>query len=459
MQKKRFSRLFPALFLAVDLLFLNLGFVIANYIRFNTFWFEGDKYPFLFGFLNVAWVVIFFATRLEKVEREKSVVDYISQILLALTINLAVVFAMWASTRAYFYSREHLFYTYLIFSILVVGWRVGFIYVLRYFRAKGYNYRNVVIVGYGPIGRSLKRHFLQTPELGYAFKGFFDHKSDHPSVSGKVEEVYQYCVDKGIDTIFCCLPKLYDEDVKNLVDFAENNLIRIKLLSDFSRISNMRLQVQKYGNIPVLDVNSIPLDKMLNRLAKRVFDLVFASVVAIFILSWLFPIVALLIKLDSKGPVFFRQYRNGIMNQKFLIWKFRSMYVHDDQKVIQAKKNDSRITKVGAFLRKTSLDELPQFINVFTGEMSIVGPRPHAVQHNEEYKPKIDRFIQRHAVKPGLTGLAQAKGYRGETSRFSEMYGRVKLDRFYVKNWSLWFDVKIIVLTVYSIVFETDKAY
>lgn len=432
---------------------------MANYVRFNTFWFQGDRYPFLFVFLNITWVIIFFVTKLNRVDRERSVVDYISQILLGLTINLAVVFTMWASTRAYFYSREHLFYTYLIFSFLVVSWRVGFINILRFYRTKGYNLRNIIIVGYGPIGRNLKRHLQNNPEIGYVFKGFFDHKLEQDEVTGAVEDVPNFVVNNKIDIIFCCLPKLFDQDVKPLIDFAENNLIKIKLLSDFSKVGNKKLEVQQYGNIPVLNVSSIPLDRTINRVAKRTFDIVFSLLVSILILSWLFPLVAILIKTNSKGPIFFRQYRNGKMNQPFLIWKFRTMVVHKDNEVKQAKKNDSRITPIGSFLRKTSIDELPQFFNVLTGEMSVVGPRPHAVPHNEAYRPKIDRFLQRHAVKPGLTGLAQAKGYRGETSRFSEMYGRVKLDRFYVKKWSLWFDVKIIIMTIYSILFKTEKAY
>ncbi|MGL1887895.1 MAG: undecaprenyl-phosphate glucose phosphotransferase [Reichenbachiella sp.] len=459
MHKKRFSRFFPALFLFIDLLFLNVGFLVANYIRFKTFWFEGDQYPFLFVFLNIAWVIIYFVTKLDRVEREKSIVDYVSQILLGLTINLAVVFAMWASTRAYFYSREHLFYTYLIFSFLIIGWRVGFIHILRYYRTKGFNTRNVIIVGYGPIGRSLKRHFIQNPQMGYLFKGFFDHKSDHPSVTGTVGAVDLFVGNNGIDTIFCCLPKLYDEDVKHLVDYAENNLVQIKLLSDFSKISNKKLQVQQYGNIPVLNVSSIPLDSTINRFAKRAFDVAFSSFMMVFVLSWMVPLIGLLIKLESPGPLFFIQNRHGRGNKYFPCWKFRTMVVNNDADSKQATKNDARITKVGAILRKTSLDEFPQFINVFMGNMSVVGPRPHPIKLNDEFRPKIDRFIQRHAVKPGVTGLAQAKGYRGETAKFSEMYGRVKLDRFYVKNWSLWFDIKIIFLTGYSIIFDRDNAY
>lgn len=459
MQKKRLSKYFPALFLFIDILFLNIGFFVANYIRFDTFWFQGDRYPFLFVFLNITWLVIFFVTKLDRVDRESSIVDYISQILLGLTINLAVVFAMWASTRAYFYSREHLFYTYLIFSFLVVGWRVAFINILRFYRTKGYNVRNIMIVGYGPIGRNLKRHLDDNPEIGYVFKGFFDHKSDQEAVTGAVEEAPKFAKENAIDTIFCCLPKLYEQDVKPLIDFAENNLIQIKLLSDFSKVGNKKLVIQQYGNIPVLNVSSIPLDRMFNRVAKRTFDVVFSSLVMIFILSWLIPLIGILIKLESPGPIFFIQNRHGRGNHYFPCWKFRSMVVNKESDNKQATKNDARITKVGNFLRKSSLDELPQFINVFLGNMSVVGPRPHPIKLNEEFSPKIDRFIQRHAVKPGITGLAQAKGFRGETAIFSAMYGRVKLDRFYVKNWTLWFDVKIIFLTIYSILFKNDNAY
>lgn len=459
MQKKRFSRYFPSIFLFIDLLFLNVGFFVANFIRFDTFWFQGDRYPFLFVFLNITWVIIFFVTKLHRVDREKSIIDYISQILLGLTINLAVVFTMWASTRAYFYSREHLFYTYLIFSFLIISWRVGFINILRFYRTKGYNIRNVVIVGYGPIGRNLKAHLDENPEIGYVFKGYFDHLSTKTEVTGAVEDVPTYVKENGIDVIFCCLPKLFDQDVKPLIDFAENNLIDIKLLSDFSKVANRKLEIQQYGNIPVLNVSSIPLDNMFNRIIKRAFDIVFSSMVMVLILSWLVPLIGLLIKWESKGPVFFIQNRHGRGNKFFPCWKFRSMVVNNESDSKQATKNDARITKMGAFLRKSSLDELPQFINVFLGNMSVVGPRPHPIKLNEEFLPKIDRFIQRHAVKPGITGLAQAKGYRGETARFSEMYGRVKLDRFYVRNWSLWFDVKIIILTVYSLIWKNENAY
>lgn len=459
MQKRRYSQYFSTLFLLVDLVFLNVGFFVANYIRFNQFWFQGDRYPFLFVFLNLAWIGIYFITKLHKIERESSTIDYISQVLLALTINLAIVFTMWVSTRAYFYSREHLFYTYLIFSFLIIAWRIGFIYLIRYYRKRGFNVRNVIIVGFGRIGKNLESHFREDQGLGYSFRGFFDHQTDQEEVKGNIADVPQYAKENNIDVIFCCLPKLYDDEIKTLVDFAENNLIKIKILSDFSLIANKNLTIQRYGNIPVINVSSIPLDRPLNRFVKRAFDLAFSTLAMIFIMSWLVPLIGLLIKLESSGPVFFIQDRHGKNNKFFPCWKFRTMVVNKESDSKQAVKNDPRITKIGAFLRKTSIDELPQFINVWLGNMSVVGPRPHPIKLNNEFSPKIDRFVQRHAVKPGVTGLAQAKGYRGETAEFSDMYGRVKLDRFYVKNWSLILDIKIIFLTIFSILWKNDKAY
>lgn len=388
-------------------------------------------------------------------------IDVINKVLLALVINLSITFAMWVATRSYFYSREHLFYTYLIFSSLIILWRIIFYYLIRVYRSKGFNFRNVILVGYGSSAASIIEYITSTPSLGYRFKGIVDNRvsADVENVIGNIDDLARLCHENNIDIIFCCLPKLNDEEVTKVVDFAENNLIKVKVISRFSNLVNKNLSIQKYGEIPIINVGTIPLDTSFNRFIKRAFDIVFSMLVMIFLLSWLIPIIGLLIKLDSQGPIFFRQNRNGRDNRKFLIFKFRTMKVHSDKDVQQATKDDSRITKLGSFLRKTSIDEIPQFLNVLKGDMSVVGPRPHAVPHNEEYQKKIDRFIQRHAVKPGITGLAQAKGYRGETAQLIDMYGRVKLDRFYVKNWSLWLDLKIIGLTIVSIIKGQDTAY
>ncbi len=457
--KRRYSKFFPVAFLLFDLISLNLGMVLANLLRFGEPFYFSDLYVVLHVFLNISWLIIFYSAKLHESNRESNILDVINKVLLALVINLSVTFALWVAMKAYFYSREHLFYTFLFFSMLIVSWRIIFYYFIRHYRKKGYNIRNVAVVGLGSTAKNIVEYINETPELGYVFHGYFDNSEKDDQLIGNVTDVEKYCEENNIDLIFCCLPKLYDDEIKRIVDYAENNLIQIKVISRFSNISNKNLTIQKYGEIPVINVSSIPLDNPLNRFVKRAFDLIFSSLVMVFLLSWIIPLIGLLIKMESKGPVFFKQFRNGEGNEKFLCWKFRTMQVNKESDTKQATRNDSRITKIGAILRKTSLDELPQFINVFLGDMSVVGPRPHPIKLNEEFLPKIDRFIQRHAVKPGITGLAQAKGYRGETAQFSDMYGRVKLDRFYVKNWSLILDLKIIILTVVSIIKGQETAY
>ncbi|MDG1277354.1 MAG: sugar transferase [Algoriphagus sp.] len=194
-------------------------------------------------------------------------------------------------------------------------------------------------------------------------------------------------------------------------------------------------------------------------IAKRIFEIVSVSVFLILIASWLFPIIALLIKMESKGPVFYKQLRHGQNNVPFYCLKFRSMKFEPETKFKQATKNDDRVTKVGAFLRKSSIDELPQLINVLIGEMAIVGPRPHALPMNREFAEKIENFMYRHMVKPGITGLAQAKGFRGEINDSFDMNARLRYDLFYIKNWSFLFDIKIIFLTFYSLIFKSENAY
>lgn len=193
--------------------------------------------------------------------------------------------------------------------------------------------------------------------------------------------------------------------------------------------------------------------------AKRVFDFIMVIIFLLVIASWLFPIIALLIKLDSKGPVFYKQLRHGQNNVPFYCLKFRSMKFEQEDRFRQASKDDTRVTRIGAFLRRSSLDELPQLVNVLMGEMTIVGPRPHAVPMNKEFAEKIENFMCRHMVKPGITGLAQAKGFRGEIKDSFDMNARLRYDLFYIKNWNFLLDVKIIFWTFYSMVFKNENAY
>ena len=350
-------------------------------------------------------------------------------------------------------------FTRISFSpyILSVGNSVWY-YFIRYSRTKGYNLRNVILVGSGELAEEMIYFMKNNKELGYNYLGVFDD-SDIEGKLGTLNEVDSYVERNDVDIMFCLLNKLEESKMNDLIYLAESNLIKVKILSQFSRLGNQNLSIQNYGAIPVLNVNAIPLDSKLNQMVKRLFDIVFSSLFLLFVLSWLVPIIGLLIRIESSGPVFFKQLRHGKGNTPFMCWKFRTMVVNNESDSKQATKNDARITKMGAIMRKTSIDELPQFINVFLGDMSVVGPRPHPLKLNETFQPSIEKFWQRHAVKPGITGLAQAKGFRGETSEFSDMSGRVRLDRFYVKNWSLLLDFKIIVLTVLSILKGSENAY
>lgn len=374
-------------------------------------------------------------------------------------LHLLLASVYFVALENFSYSRQHVLTTYGIFIFLLLTWKIVFTSLLRIYRKQGFNYRKVVIVGYGELSEELRKYFRVHPEHGYRLLGFFDNKHEGPNILGNYKSLKEYAISNEIDEIYCCLPYVRYTQVKDFIDFGEENLIKVKLIADFRGFSMKSLNFERYDHIPVLHVSNIPLDDVKNRFIKRSFDIVFSSFVILFLLSWMMPLIALIIKLDSKGPIFFKQKRTGKDNKAFYCWKFRSMYVNGDSDHLQAQKSDSRITPIGAFLRKTSLDELPQFFNVLLGNMSVVGPRPHMLKHTEEYSKLVEKFMARHFVKPGITGLAQAKGFRGETNTVGLMKSRVKLDRFYVENWSLNFDLKIIILTIATILKGDQNAY
>lgn len=256
--------------------------------------------------------------------------------------------------------------------------------------------------------------------------------------------------------VFIAIPLSHRKRIREIVNIADNNLIRVKIVPDFRGFLNKRVNIDFYDLLPVLSIRPEPLETAFNRVVKRSFDIVFSGMVLLFIFPWLFPVLALMIKLSSPGPVFFIQKRSGRKNEVFSCLKFRSMAVNSDADKLQATEADPRVTWVGRMLRKTNLDELPQFINVFLGNMSVVGPRPHMLKHTEDYSRMIDKFMVRHLVKPGITGLAQVNGYRGPTTDQRRMYKRVMYDVWYIEHWSFMLDLKIIFLTVFNM-FRGEK--
>lgn len=346
----------------------------------------------------------------------------------------------------------------LFFCLLNLWWLVSN-RVLRYIRSRGYNFKRVVIVGAGNSGMSLYKELQSDAGYGFRFMGFFDndvrYEKSVPQFQGKIEDVAAFCIDRHIDEIYCALPDSQNAEIIDLLYFSEQNGIRFFILPEISQYIPRRLHYQIMGNTPLLSICREPLQRWSGRCLKRLFDLLLSSVIIILSPLWYLPI-ALLVKLSSPGPVLFKQKRTGYMGKEFYCLKFRTMRPNADSDKVQATADDPRITRIGHFLRRTSLDELPQIFNIFKGEMSFVGPRPHMLKHTRDYSLLIDKYMVRHFAKPGLTGWAQINGYRGETRELWQMEKRVEYDIWYIENWNILLDLKIIFLT-FILMLKGDK--
>lgn len=353
---------------------------------------------------------------------------------------------------------------YYLSSVVVFSlWRVFVRVSLKIYRRKGYNFKKIIIVGAGKNGMELYR--LMKDDLSYGFNvmGFFDDnlalKEVLPNYLGNTDEVEAYVLDNGIDEIYCTLPGTHDGKILRMLNFAEKNMVRFYIVPEFYRNVKKSLVMEVMESIPLLTVRREPLQAAYNRALKRTFDVVFSLGVLVVVFPVLYVIVGILIKMSSRGPILFRQKRTGLYGQEFECYKFRTMRVNAQADTLQAVKDDPRKTCVGNFLRRTNLDEFPQFINVLLGDMSVVGPRPHMLKHTEQYSALIDKYMVRHLVKPGVTGWAQVTGYRGETKTLEQMEGRVKRDVWYIENWSFFLDLKIIVVTVLNMFKGEKNAY
>ncbi len=343
---------------------------------------------------------------------------------------------------------------YVFLGITIV--KFGVFYLLKSYRTiLGGNHRSVIILGTNDQTEELEKFFNENKTYGYELKKAFD--LNHTDTS--LEEVFAYIVKSNIDEVYCSIAQFTNEELREISEFTDNNLKILKFIPDSREIFTKKLQYQYLGITPILSLRTIPIDTPLNQFIKRAFDITLSLIVLIGVLSWLTPLLAILIKLDSKGTVFFKQKRNGLDYNEFYCYKFRSMRPNETADLHQVSRNDERITRVGSFLRKTSMDELPQFINVLKGDMSVVGPRPHMVSHTHMYAERIDKFMVRHFIKPGITGLAQVSGYRGEVETDDDIVNRVKFDIFYVENWSLFLDLKIVFTTAYKAITGDEKAY
>jgi putative colanic acid biosynthesis UDP-glucose lipid carrier transferase len=443
----RYSQYIKRINIFSDFIILNLCYIAMYYYKLEAY---HPPFTFMLFYINFAWL---FATSIIKpydISRTSTFYIVLRSFLMLMAMHVLLVCAYYVFEQSQRYSREFLALFYLSVFVCMFVYRMIFHFAIKLARKRGMNYRNIVIITQKDNPVQVQDILDSRPEYGYRIRKIIDG-------SANLDELKQYCLSNNIHEIFYSISLVKHDTLAELMVFAEENLIRVRLIADFKWVTVRDLELEKIGTVPILKVHTTPLDNWDAQLIKRIFDIVFSSLVIAFLLSWLLPIIAIIIKLDSKGPAFFKQRRTGRDNQWFWCFKLRTMHLNDESDTLQATANDKRITRVGKFLRKSSLDELPQFFNVLIGDMSVVGPRPHMLKHTEDFSAELDNFMARHKIKPGITGLAQSKGYRGETSAFEMKKNRVKLDLFYINNWTFIFDLKIIFNTIISIIKQDSE--
>lgn len=444
----RYSSYIKPLFATIDLII-----IVASLYLFKTN--VIDAYIFA-SYIGLSWIIISLNTHFYEIQRHTRVVQIVPLLIKQIVLFAIILYAFIGFFKQPNVSRLALGnYLFFVFAAVSIFKFTTFILLKKYRAVLGGNRRKVVVIGDNNKTQHLINIFNRRTDFGYIFKAQFNVKDGHFSL----EDCFNFIVENNIDEIYFSAKELSNKQINKLIDFADNNLRELKFIPDNKDIFSKKLKYEYYDYIPILSLREIPLQDPINKFLKRSFDIVFSIFIIVFILSWLTPILAILIKIESKGPVFFKQPRNGFNYEEFECYKFRSMTPNANAHLHQATRNDQRITKVGKFLRKTSLDELPQFFNVLFGDMSVVGPRPHMVSHTNMYAKRIDKFMVRHFVKPGITGLAQTSGFRGEVETDEDIIGRVKYDIFYIENWSLLLDLKITFQTAQNAIRGEEKAY
>lgn len=442
------------LFFLIDTLLLNIAMLYAFYFSDSDFWInQKQDVVYFIIFSNASWLFLILVSMPYSLTKDWRLSKIIKNQMAFLLIHLLVIFSLISFLNKH-YEFFQIVIFYFSFSILFFGYRVIFYYTRKLF-IKETTFTSFIIVGRNDLSYQVRRFYLANPQMRYQFLGYIDFDQR----KFPFEDVQKICVERDVNEIICCTSGINNDSIQQLIQFGLDSLIKVRLMFSHSETSPKNILFDRYDNLPGVNRTAIAIDESSNQLLKRSFDLIFSSIFFVTVLSWLIPVIALLIKLESKGPVFFIQQRNGEGNRPFGCIKFRTMLVNNEADTKQATKDDPRITKLGAFLRKSSIDELPQFINVLKGDMSLIGPRPHPIKLNEKFEPLIANIMSRHYVKPGITGLAQCMGYRGETNTLADMENRVRLDRFYIENWSFWLDIKIVFLTVVSLIRGSDKAY
>lgn len=451
----------PLFSIAGDFVILNLLFVAGFYLLYGA----APEYSFVdyftfFGYLNFAWGILVLAFGAHKIDRNATRKSILYLYIRIIVFFFFIFLLYFQATPLSYFPRENIKYLFTVFCLLLLSWKFAVYYSFYFLRKKGYYLRNVIIVGYSPESVELSRFFAANVWSGYRFLGFFDGSKDEKrGVIGDWQEIKSYVYHHEVDEIFLALhriPQMVMQDISVLLSDYPG---KVRVIPELGRFSFKSADLISYGSVPVLQIQPGPLSYWYNRLVKRVFDIILSLVVITGVLSWMSVILYMISFPGRHGGLFFLQKRTGIDGKEFTCIKYRTMRRNREANEKQAVFNDERVTPTGRFLRKLSLDELPQFLNVLAGQMSVVGPRPHMLRHTEEYRNLIQGFMLRHTVKPGITGLAQVNGFRGEIKNMNDLRNRVESDVSYVENWSINLDLRIIAQTLWVLVRGQKEAY
>ncbi len=448
----------------LDLLVLNILFFLSQVlVKENIHSTNFYAYLQYWTLSNIIWLLLSFFLR-----------TYADKIILNFeyfTKRTTQVYLLWIICMLVylFFSREFIISRLFIVTTISsfgVGLLVNrFIYlgIKSYFKNSGYLVKKIIILGYNDTAKKLAKYFeedgLNTELLGFIEDNKNIRELSHYPVLADIANTLTVAKEMGVQEIFSTITPEQNKSIYDLMYESEKECIRFKIVPNLSMFITREVHIDYFGDLPILSLRSEPLDDVGNRLKKRALDIVVSFLVIVFILSWLIPILGLLIFLESGTPVFFSQLRTGKNKKAFRCLKFRSMKYNKDADLKQASQNDSRITNIGKFIRKTSLDEFPQFINVFKGEMSLVGPRPHMLKHTSDYSEVVYDYMIRQFIKPGISGWAQIHGYRGEITNPEQIQMRVNKDLWYLENWTLWLDIQILFLTIYHVIRGDKNAF
>jgi len=461
----RYTNLFRFFFAFLDLAALNLIHIVLLFlmqhlnIAQNRYFAAEVKeeilrsYILYFMITNMVWLGCAYFTALYINDKILSFERFAKKTVQSFLLFLVIILFFIFLSKIPWYSRSFVLLSFTGFGITLILTRIFFIVGGDYLRSKQEFNKKIVILGYNDVSKKLMDRFLANNQRSWVEGYFEDYQNVHElslfPILGRIKECIPYSIQHNITEIYSTISPEKHSYIYELAQDAEKNLIRFKFVPDLQMFVNRSIHVDYLEDIPILSLRSEPLEDIAGRIKKRFFDVLFSFFVITFILSWLLPILAILIKLDSKGPVFFTQFRPGKNNKSFRILKFRSLHQNPDGEK-QVSRDDTRYTRLGKFLRKSSIDEMPQFINVLLGDMSIVGPRPQMLKQTQDFSRVLNHYMIRHFIKPGVTGWAQVNGFRGEIRNEEQLKARVAHDIWYLEHWSIWLDIRIVFLTLYT---------